>query len=378
MPKSRAANNMGSIRERPDGRWEGRYTAPDGKQHSVYARGQKECVAALKAAMSDIDNGHWIEPSRMTVSQWMEIWLKDYQAHTSARTVNKYRSISKHFTKNIGGVKLTRLKPMHVRRVVTVMKDDGLTAATIQMYMRVFKTAMNCAIEAEIMKSNPADKVKLPTPQPRKFIVVDRAEIPLFMREAVRAHYGNELKIMLLTGLRVGELRGLKWSDIDFKAKTMYVQRQLQPAHKEFDRFTLPKYDEVRLLHIPQEVVDILQAQKRRQAEQRLASGNWTDDDISTDLVFRQRNGKPHTRGTVSRAVAAVGKAIGKPDLHPHDLRHSYAIAALRSGANVKTVQYNMGHKTAKMTLDIYAAYTEDTGKEDAAKLSTYLQNISN
>ena len=136
--------------------------------------------------------------------------------------------------------------------------------------------------------------------------------------------------------------------------------------------------DEVRLLHIPREVVDILQAQKRRQAEQRLASGKWTDDDISTDLVFRQRNGKPHTRGTVSRAVTAVGKAIGKPDLHPHDLRHSYAIAALRSGANVKTVQYNMGHKTAKMTLDIYAAYTEDTGKEDATKLSAYLQSISN
>ena len=73
--------------------------------------------------------------------------------------------------------------------------------------------------------------------------------------------------------------------------------------------------------------------------------------------------------------MTKVGRAIGLPDLHPHDLRHSYAIAALRSGASVKTVQFNLGHKTSKMTLDIYAAYTEDTGKTDAAKLSKYVQD---
>lgn len=378
MPK-RAANNMGTVRQRSDGRWEGRYTAPDGKQHSVYAKGQDECIKALKAAMRDVDMGVWQEPSKMTMEQWFETWLKDYQSHTSKRTVIKYHSIVKQFNKSIRTVKVVKLSPLHVRRMVSQMQEDDLTAATIQMYMRVFKTAMNCAIEAGIIKENPAAKMKLPKPQPRKFCIVDREQIPAFIESAKQKRYGNELILMLLTGLRVGELRGLRWSDIDFEAATMNIQRQLQPIHKGMERFTLPKYDEVRLLHVAPQVVALLREQKKKQAEQRLAKGgDWIEDDISTDLVFRQASGKAHTRGTISRTVTAVGKDINLPDLHPHDLRHSYAIAALRSGANVKTVQYNLGHKTAKMTLDVYAAYTEDTGKTDAAKLSTYLQNLSN
>lgn len=184
---------------------------------------------------------------------------------------------------------------------------------------------------------------------------------------------------MLLTGLRIGEVRGLRWSDIDWKAETIDIQRQLHPKNKELPRFDLPKYEETRLLHVPQEVIAALKDQKRKQAEQRLAAGDkWYEDDITHDLVFRKKNGKPHARGSLDRALTKVGIAIGKPDLRPHDLRHSYAVAALRSGANVKTVQYNLGHKTAKMTLDVYARYTEDAGKNDAIKLSNYLKENAN
>lgn len=374
----RAANNMGTVRERSDGRWEGRYTAPDGKQHSVYARGQAECIKALKAAMSDVDNGHWLEPSKITVSEWLDIWLKDYQTHTSKRTINKYKSIVKRFDESLGRIKVTNLSVVHVRRMVSNMQKDGLESSTVQMYMRVFKTAMNSAIEANIIKENPVSRMKLPKAQPRKFCIVDREQIPSFIEASNKTRYGNELILMLMTGIRIGEVRGLRWSDIDFENATISIERQLQPKYKGFDCFTLPKYDEVRLLHVAPEVIALLKVQKKRQAEQRLANGGWIDDEITTDLVFRQINGKAHTRGTISRTVTDVGKTIGLPDLHPHDLRHSYAIAALRSGASVKTVQYNLGHKTAKMTLDVYAAYTEDTGKTDASKLSAYLQSISN
>ena len=119
----------------------------------------------------------------------------------------------------------------------------------------------------------------------------------------------------------------------------------------------------------------MLKDQRRKQAEQRLAAGDkWYEDDITTNLVFRKPNGKPHARGSLDRPLKKVGEAIGKPDLHPHDLRHSYAVAALRSGASIKSVQYNMGHKSSHMTVDIYARYTEDAGKTDALKLSNYLK----
>jgi integrase len=140
-------------------------------------------------------------------------------------------------------------------------------------------------------------------------------------------------------------------------------------------RFTPPKYGEDRIIHLPAEAVAILKDQRRRQAEQRLAAGGWDDDEISKDLVFRMSTGAAHNDRTIYKAVKAAGKAIGKPELHPHDLRHSYAVAALRSGADVKTVQHNLGHKTAQMTLDVYAAYTEDAGKAGAEKLSEYIKN---
>ena len=375
----RAANGMGTVRQRSDGRWEGRYTGPDGKQHSVYALTQPACTAALRAAMSEVDSGNWREPSKLSMSEWLDIWLSHYQTDASDRTVTKYRSIVKRFKKSIGTVKASKLSSIHVRHMIKDMENDGLKTSTIDNYCRIFRTAMNRAVEAKIIKENPANDVKTPRPTNRKFVIIDRQEIPAFLKAIQATPYENEYIVMLLTGLRIGEVRGLRWSDIDWKAGTIDIQRQLHPKNKELPRFDLPKYEETRLLHVPQEVIAALKDQKRKQAEQRLAAGDkWYEDDIAHDLVFRKKNGKPHARGSLDKALTKVGIAIGKPDLRPHDLRHSYAVAALRSGANVKTVQYNLGHKTAKMTLDVYARYTEDAGKNDAIKLSNYLKENAN
>ena len=370
----RAPNRMGTVRQRSDGRWEGRYTASDGKQHSVYALTQPACTEALRAAMSEVDNGTWKRPSKLSLSEWLDIWISDYQTNTSERTVNKYKSIVKHFKKTIGKINVSQLTSLHVRRMVKAMENDDLKASTIDNYICIFRTAMNRAIEADIIKENPTDKVKLPKPTNRKLVIIDRQEIPMFMNAIKSTPYENEYIIMLLTGLRIGEVRGLKWSDIDFKAGTIDIRQQLQPKTKDLQRFTPPKYGETRLLHVPNEVMSALKDQRRKQAEQRLIAGeNWYEDDITSGLVFRKPNGKPHAKGSLDRPLKKVGESIGKPDLHPHDLRHSYAIAALRSGASIKSVQHNLGHKTAQMTIDRYAKYTEDTGKSDAVKLSNYL-----
>lgn len=371
----RAPNRMGTVRRRADGRWEGRYTASDGKQHSVYGLTHAACTAALRAVMNEVDSGSWREPSKLTVAGWLDIWLSDYQTDTSERTADKYQSIIKRFKKSIGSIQLSKLTSVHVRKMVKEMQGDGLKSSTIDNYLRVFRTALNRAVESKIIKENPANDVKAPRATNRQFVIVDRTEIPAFLDAIKETPYANEYTIMLLVGLRIGEVRGLRWSDIDFKGGTIDIQRQLQPKVKGMERFTPPKYGETRLIHVPQEVIAALKDQRRKQAEQRLAAGDkWQEDDISHDLVFRRKDGKPHVKGTLERPLRKVGEAIGKPDLHPHDLRHSYAVAALRSGASVKSVQHNLGHKTAKMTVDRYAKYTEDTGRSDAVKLSAYLK----
>lgn len=372
--KSRASNGMGSIRKRPDGRWEARYTTPDGRQKSVYAKTEKEVTAKLRNALHELDSGAWREPSKLTVGEWLHIWLSDYQGHNAERTVAKYRCITnKHFIPTLGKVKLSALSPMHVRRLITDL--NSLKPVTVKNYVRILGAALECAVESRLIKENPVDNAKVPRVPPSRFTVVDGASIQAFISAAEDTPYPNELKLMLWTGLRVGEVRGLRWSDIDMENRTCHVQRQLHPQRNDLQRFTPPKYGEDRIIHLPAEAVAILKDQRRRQAEQRLAAGGWDDDEISKDLVFRMSTGAAHNDRTIYKAVKAAGKAIGNPELHPHDLRHSYAVAALRSGVDVKTVQHNLGHKTAQMTLDVYAAYTEDAGKAGAEKLSDYIKN---
>lgn len=373
----RSANNMGTVRERSDGRWEGRYTAPDSKQHSVYAKGQKECIKALKAAMSDVENGYWMEPSKMTVNEWLDIWLKDYQGYNSELTVLKYKSIAKNnFKPIIGDIKLLKLSPIHIRRFLSAMKAKDLSQVTISNYLRILKTALNAAVEAKLLKESPAANITVSRGKVKAFHVVDKALFPAFVEAANCTKYGNELTFMLYTGLRIGELRGLQWADADFKKETLTVKRQLHNKSQTTKRITSPKYDEERTIYLPKAAVAVLKAQRVKQNEQRLAAGDkWVDNEVCHDLIFRMETGVEHGEKTIADAVRYVGSAIGIPDLHPHDLRHSYAVAALRSGTDVKTVQHNLGHKTASMTLDVYVKYTEDAGKESAQKLSDYFSN---
>lgn len=379
--KARASNGMGSVRQRSDGRWEARYTAPDGKQKSVYGKTQKDVTAKLRGVLHDIDAGSWQEPSKMTVSDWFEIWLTDYQGHNTERTVNKYRSIvNTHFIPMLGNMKLSKLLPLHIRQTINKLNDKGLQPVTLKNYIRILGASMQCAIEAGLIKENPVDNAKVPRVPPTQLHIIEVSDIPAFTAAAEDTPYPNELKLMLYTGLRIGELRGLQWGDcdLDVPAPTIHVQRQLHPVNHSNKRFSPPKYGEDRTIYITDDAVKVLRDQRKRQAAQRLASGQWQDTDITKDLVFRQPNGSPHTGTSLNKVTKQVGEAIGQPALHPHDLRHSYAVISLRSGVDVKTVQYNMGHKTSQMTLDVYAAYTESAGKEGATKLSDYLKNGQN
>lgn len=374
MSKSgtRAANRMGSIRQRADGRWEGRYTGSDGRQHSVYGKTQKAVSAALREATHDVDAGSWLDPSRMTVAQWLKTWLADYQAHTSARTVELYRDLAdRYIIPVIGDVRMSALSPIHVRRVISGLQSQDRAVSTIRNVHGVLSCACNSAIEARIIKANPAAGLKLPARTKPEIHIVDREQIPAFVAAAGEDVNGNALVFLLLTGLRAGELRGLRWADVDLDKGTADIRWQI-PCHGS-PEFVPPKRGSTRQIQLPPQAIALLKQQRKDQAAARLAAGEkWETGPIVADLVFRSARGHYLTESVLAKAVHAAGEKIGMPGLHPHDLRHSYAVAALRSGVDVKTVQHNLGHKNAAMTLDVYAAYTTDAGKVGASKIADY------
>lgn len=377
---TRAPNRMGSIRQRPDGRWEGRYTGPDGRQHSVYGQTPKAAGEALRAATHDVDTGSWLEPSTMTMDQWFDTWLRDYQGHTTGRTVDTYTAVIKlHMRPALGKVRLAALSPIHVRRMVSDMTKAGKSPGTIKLARTILSAAMKCAVDAGLRKDNPVEKVKAPRQVAHHFAIVDREHIPAFIEAAKATPVGNELVFLLLTGLRTGELRGLRWSDLDLDAATMRVTHQLRQVNRTDRRLEPPKDGEARTVHLTPQAVELLRQQRKSQAAARLAAGAaWHDDDITRDLVFRRPDGWNHGNEVLSRWVDRIRDPLGLPTLRAHDLRHSYAVAALRSGVDIKTVQHNLGHKSATITLDIYAAYTDDAGKTGAEKLSAYWTDAIN
>ena len=373
-------NNMGSIRQRSDGRWEGRYSTPDGHQRSVYGKTQKECAQRLKQALVEVDTGNWLKPSKLTTGEWLDIWIRDYQSHTTGRTVETYKHVIKRRLKpSFGEVKLTDLSAIHVRRMVNAMKAEGRAASTIRHACGILSAALNCAInEAKLIRENPVRDVKRPQKAKREFCVIDRPQIPRFVELAGEdKNCPGALVFLLQTGMRCGEMRGLRWEDVDFEHGRIYVRRQLYAPSHDRCEFRPPKNDEVRELVVTPETIALLKAHRKAQLEQRLSRDDWRENDITRDLVFRSRWGDYLTNRAVYVAVRKVGEALGMPGLRPHDLRHSYAVAALRSGVDVKTVQHNLGHKSASITMDIYAAYTQDMGQEAAQKLSAYWQNAT-
>lgn len=372
MPKN--ANRMGTVRKRADGRWEGRYTAPDGKQRSVYGKTQKAATEALRAAQRDIDGGTWLQPSTMTMDAWLTAWLRDYQSHTTGRTVTTYASeINCHMRPVFGSVRLVDFSAVHVRRMIAAMTDAGLSPTTIRHVTVVLSASMRDAVKDGLIKSNPVTGVKAPKPAPLTYTIIDREQIPAFVDAIQATACPDALLFLLLTGARSGEARGLKWQDIDWDAGTVHIQRQLYVPSYDRAEFRPPKDGEVRRIHVAPEVLDLLRRHRKAQAADRLRASAWIETDFTRDLVFRQPNGRPLGTEYLDRAIRRVRDALNLPGLRVHDLRHSYAVAALRSGVDVKTVQHNLGHRSAAMTLDIYAAYTDDAGRTGAEKLSAYL-----
>lgn len=373
--KKRASNGMGSVRQRKDGRWEGRYTMPDGRQRSVYAASEAEVTRKLREQLHQIDRGIWAEPSRLTLSEWLHIWLDEYQAHVNDRTRHTYgNAIRLHIEPVIGHVKMVSLTPLHCRRVMTAMQTAGLSANYIRSIHGVLSVALNAAIEAGIIKSNPAEGLKRPRVVKMRYNIVDRENIPDFINAAMQDVNGLAIVFLLLTGLRAAEERGLQWSDVDLDNAQMHIRHQI-PCRAPYTSIP-PKDGSTRTIELTPEAVHLLRQRKVRQAEQRLAAGSrWYSSPLVDDLVFRTSQGRFLAEAVLYRAVREVGAKIGMPALHPHDLRHSYAVAALRSGIDVKTVQNNLGHKNAAMTLDTYAAYTTDAGKVGAELFSAYWKN---
>ena len=387
---TRAAQGSGTIRQRPDGRWEARYTIGhdpgSGKQlqKSIYGATQKEVRQKLQQITVDIDNGVYVEPSKLTVGSWLDIWTAEYLGGVKPRTTENYISVCRvHLKPNLGSLKLSALSAHVIQTLYNRLQKDfknkdgkekkGLSSKSIKNLNGVLHSAIQQAVKLGYIRVNPCDAVELPRITKKEIQPLDESSIATFLT-AIQGHKWENLFITtLFTGARQSEILGLQWSKIDFERGTILIDRQLQRGAKGSTGLDTPKNNKSRRITPAPSVMMALWAQRKQQLEYRLCAGQlW----IMSDYVFTDELGSTLVHGTVSKTYKRIIQDIGFPESRFHDLRHSYAVAALSSGDDVKTVQENLGHHDAGFTLNQYGHVTDKMKQESAARMEGFIQSV--
>lgn len=367
-------NHEGHIRRRTDGRWEAQITISGNKRRSIYGKTRAEASKKMKAVLSALDNGTYQEPSRLTLSEWLQEWLVIFcQTGVKPLTYSSYQGIiAHHIAPVIGNVKLQAIKGTHIQRLYNTMTEAGLSAKTVKNTAAVLHKALNVAIKQGYIQSNPCDAATLPKSTRKEIHPLTDAEIPLFLNAIKGIPFENAYALCLFAGLRRSECLGLSWKQVDFDAMTITINQQLQANHKNASYYISPstKSSKPRTIKPPAIAFDYLKAERRKQLENHMRNADvWSN---ANDLVFTNEIGQNFAFSTFYKTFKRVVASIGRPDARPHDLRHTAATVAIASGSDIKSVQDMLGHATASFTLNVYTHTTEKMMQDTADRMQSY------
>ena len=380
----RSANGAGNIRKRSNGSWEARYTVgidnKTGKQiqKSVYGKTQKEVRQKLSRIIAELDEGTYIEPSKMKLSDWLDIWLSDYIGNVKPSTVKSYTDhVKLNINPYIGNVPLVKLNtPMIQSTYNELLRNKGLSAKTVKNVHGVLHRALDQAQKLGYLRTNPSCAVILPRIQTPPINVLDDSDLSRFLQEIKGNPYERIFFVTVFTGLRQGEIMGLTWDCVNFDNNTLFINKQHGKVKggKEYV-FSSLKNDKPRLVEVASEVMDVLKKQKEWQEHWNAKIGSAWDN--ADNLVFTTETGRYLSNQTVYLAFKKVVKKIGLDNVRFHDLRHTFAVNSLKAGDDIKTVQENLGHHTAAFTLSTYAHATSSMKHASANRMDQFIKSVS-
>lgn len=387
----RAAQGAGTIRKKTVTRngkqytyWEARITTGrdpgTGKQiqQSFSGKTQKEVREKMQAAAVAVNTGTYIPPAKMTVGQWLDIWSAEYLGNLKPGTVTTYKGIIKnHIKPAMGAVKLSELHPHRVQTFINGI--EGVSTSTIRIVYKVLHAALEKAVRLEYIPRNPSDNSVLPKTEPTAIKPLDDLQTAAVLEAAKGTCIEHLLTIALFSGMRQSELLGLTWDQIDMKKGTITVSKQLAgQKYREKGIFITPKSGKARTITPAPSVLLALKAQRIQQSKMRFKAGQiWSNEH---DLVFTLEDGSIFEQWRVKTEFKKVLASAGleSENVRFHDLRHTYAVNAIRAGDDIKSVQSNLGHASAAFTLDRYGHFTEQMKQDSASRMENFIKGVLN
>ena len=357
----------GNITRRGKNSWRLKFEAGErdpvtGKRRTrfVTVRGsKKDAQRELIRLLAEVENGTAVDPSRVTVSEYLRGWL-DSDCDLSPKTLERYRQlVDQQIVPHLGPSLLQKLRPAQVHDWhVILLKSGGkdgrpLSARTVGHAHRVLHRGFERALRLEIVGRNPARVVPPPKPDAAEVEILSAEQIAEVLARLDGHSLHAIVAFALSTGMRRGELCGLAWGALDLDDGVVRVERSLEETAAGL-RFKLPKTRHGhRSVSLPAQAVDILRAYRRQQLEQRLVLGLGKLG--PDDLVFPRPDGSPYPPDKLSRDWGNVVRDEKLPRVMFHALRHSHASALIAAGVDIVTVSRRLGHGSPAITLTVYA-----------------------
>ncbi len=383
----RRSNGEGSITKRPDGTWMaqvsvGRDPATGKlKRKTFYGKTRQEVSKKITGVIHEIQTGNYIEPALITLGQWLNDWLKGRKPHITESTWQAYEVMIRcHINPNIGGIKLKDLRTRDIQNLLNAKLENGrvdgkggLSTRVIKYIYSTLQSALKQAVKERLITHNVADAIELPKQKKQEMKILTKENISVFMETAKNSIHYPAFLLELSTGLRRGELIGLRWEDIDFHNGILRVKQQIVRCKKGLI-ISEPKTEKSkRTISLHKGILEKLKEHKKHQNELKLLLGPAYQDN---GLVFCTEDGKPLDPRNFVRHFESVLKKAGLKHIRFHDMRHTFATMALQSGIPAKTIQEFLGHSTISVTMDTYSHVTPEMQSEAANIIGNILSNF--
>jgi integrase len=373
--RGRRGNGEGTIYERTNGTYAATFTVAGGKRKTLYAKTYKEAQEKLKKALYEQQQGTLVTAPQQTVAQYLTDWLEHTQKQSvRPRTYERYEEIVRlHIIPVLGRHKLHQLSAQHVQAFYTQKLEAGLSSLTVISFHNLLHKALDTAVKWNLVARNACKAVSPPRRQRFEVTPLTLEQVQQLLA-AVEGHRLAALfKLALATGMRLGEILGLKWQDIDFAKGTVQVRRVLiripstLPGKGYAEAEPKTQRSRRAIIIAPFALKALKEHRERQLVEKGRADASWQEH----DYVFCTTLGT-HLNPTrdMLDLLKAFLKRAGLPGVRFHDLRHSSATLLLSLGVHPKVVQEILGHSQISMTLDIYSHVLPGMHQDAMARLN--------
>ncbi len=332
------------------------------KQKWVTVQGtKKEAERELTRLLHEMNTGMYVEPSKMTVTEYLEYWLEHYaKTNVATKTLDGYReSIRVYIVPQLGKHQLAKLQTAHIQAYYAYAQREGrkrfpggLSARSVLHHHRVLREALQQAVKWQFLGRNPADAVVPPRPERTEMKVLDEAQTARLLTVAEGTRFYLPVLVAVTTGLRRGEVLGLRWEDIDLDAGMLSVRQSLGQT-RQGPQFKPPKTEKSRRgVSLPALTTEALRRHREEQQKEKVLLGDAYQD---KGLVLANPIGEAWTPNALTKGFGFLLAKHDLPRVRFHDLRHTHATQLLRQKVHPKVVSERLGHSTVNLTLDTYS-----------------------